>query len=147
MLEQGKSSFTKDNKELIEGQFFWVTTPNYEPLLFQVPKGSGAVIIPLWPCRFALTRIWNNLFVQLKFKQSFGHGSIKDLRQAIKARGGETLLSSFDLLGQDLYDGEQITSEQFMNAIAVLSSELDQLSIPNKLLYPPSDYQHMPQSE
>ena len=147
LLEQSKPLIPEGNTELIEGQLFWVTTPNYEPLLFQVPKGSGAVIIPLWPCRFALTRIWNDLFVQLKFRQSFGHGSINDLRQAIKVRGGETLLSSFDLLGQDLYDGELITSEQFMNAITVLSSELDQLSVPNKLLYPPSDYQQMPQSE
>ena len=147
LLEQSKPSTSTDNTELVEGQFFWVTAPNYEPLLFQVPEGSGAVIIPLWPCRFALTRVWNDLFAHLKFKQSFGHGSIKDLRQAIKARGGERLLSSFDLLGQDLYDGEQITSEQFMNAIAVLSSELDHLSVPNKLLYPPSDYQHIPQSE
>ena len=129
------------NLELVEGELYWVTAPNYEPLLFRVPKGSGLVIIPLWPCRFALTRIWNDLFLRLNLEQSFGHGSIKDLEQAIKVQVGDSLLSAFKLLAQVLYKDENITSEYFLDALAKLSLELDNLLLAKTLLYPPSDYQ------
>ena len=129
--------------ELVAGQVFWVCAEHYEPLLFEVPKGFGTVVIPLWPCRFALTRIWNELFLKLKIKQSFGKGSFIKLQQEIQRQGNLELIETFNLFAQDLYDKKELTHQQLLDALATLDKVLEQLHIPRSLLYPPSDYQRI----
>ena len=127
-------------------QVLWVIAPGYEPLFTAVPvvrfgERGQRLVLPLWPAREALGRMWGELLRGLEVPTLYGRGRFADLLRDLKICGGETLVVFGKEVDAMLYDQAQVSTaillEWSIRMVEVSEQYCPQWS--PYLLTPPSD--------
>lgn len=129
--------------QIFTGHLVWVNAEGYEPLLIQIPTGMGCLVVPLWPSREALIRVWNDLLKSLNIDVYFGRGHIQSLRGQLHTLGGHELIDLLDDVEKSLYLEKLINTKHLFLLLSKMENLVQKLNYQHStsFLYPPSDHQ------
>jgi hypothetical protein len=136
-----------DDLEAWEHHLIWVTSDGYEPLLTVLPQdrptqGGARLVLPLWPAREALGRMWVELLKGLKIKASYGRGDHIDLMNELRRRGGDKLVEYGEEIDASLYAKGHLSTEHLL-MWSVRMAQVAKRECPTWSPYqltPPSDF-------
>ena len=122
--------------------YYWVTADGYEPLLAHVPQGDGCLILPLWPVREALGRIWSDCLADLGVKQVFGRGDLHSFKQQLLALDDLRIIDIADHIERSLFKRRRVDLKTLYHHLSQLQELIQSCTSDTSFssLYPPSDY-------
>ena len=135
-----------DDITLWGDQSLWVIAPGYEPLFTAVPVADSAergqlLVLPLWPAREALGRMWGELLRGLEVPALYGRGRHADVLRDLSARGGASLVAFGEEIDATLYAQTQVSTALLLEW-SIRMAEVSERHCPQwspYLLTPPSD--------
>ena len=125
----------------------WVSAAGFEPLLIQLPiyddQAAKTFILPLWPLREAVGRMWEATLKVSGISARFGSTPQTRLHKALARHNDPQLLQLFQEVHRLLYRGNTVSYGAFINLRFALSQTLtnDGQPILPRCLLPPSDQQ------